>query len=1448
MKKLLLSIVIVLGLSFFTQEQLRSQTCPNLNFSAANFSYWQAYTGKWQTTVTINKSQPTANRHEIMNAQQLISTNRLNDEKCSAIPKVPSGFSYAAKLGNASVGAEMEALEYTMTIDSTNALLILHFAWVMEDPKHTPNDQPQFSMTIKDSLGNPMNFPCGNVNFVASQNLTNLACKTTSLVARNWTTVGFNLSPLMGQTIKAYFETRDCKQTAHYGYAYLVGECRPFAIDLIFCEGQANAVLTAPNGFIDYQWTRSSDANWKKSGKANQTITVTDPTESEVFTCQVISELNNCSATLTAAITKTYTNADFVMRSYDTCTRVATFVDSSSVINGKKASILWEIPALNAVSNDSIFTYPFPDPIANNPVDYLVRFTVITENGCEKTKEDTIRIYPSPEVKINGVSQLCMGDSTYLKAVALRSQFSAHQWSWIDENNATQTATGDSIKVYGQGIYRLVSTNTENCASRDTIDITTFPTPYIELTSKTMESCNTQNGSIVISAKNAALPVSFLWNTGATTAKIDTLNAGTYHVTITDGNGCHADTSIVVDYYPLPTHNVAKTHETCNKSNGTITISASSGNPSTLKYIWTGLTDTTSLLTGLKAGNYILTIQDTLCVIKDTITIENTDIPVANFATYSYDTCTRTAIFTDSSSVTNGIKNSILWEIPALNITSTDSVFIYTFPDPISNQSVNYSMRLVVLADHGCVDTAEQQITIYSSPEVKINGEDMMCVGDSIYLWASTVKSQIINYTWSWDDGNNVTQTAIGDSIKIYGSGIYILTATNTENCTATDIISVISAPVPHIEVTSNIWETCQNGNGYIEITHRNALEPVKYTWNTSNPQDTTNRLEMLEAGIYQVSMIDGNGCKTDTNITVDLYPMLTVGVVESPEICNNKNGSIVLAVNSAMPSTITYIWDGLPNNSPTLTGLKAGTYKVTVQDTLCSVDTTAVVETLDGLLTDFDIQFYDTCNRIVSFINRSTVENGKIKSVVWEIPQLNIKSADTVFTHTFDDPPTDQSENYMVMLTVTTEDGCVISAEHKFPITVYPSPKIAIDGDHILCTGDSIYLKAMPLKSKFVKYVWTWKDENNAIQTAIGDSLLVNKKGIYSLMSINTENCISSDSTIVTEAPLPEIKLVSSTQESCEKGNGSIQISSDNAVLPVKYTWNTGRKQDTTDRIDMLKAGTYSVKVTDGNGCSADKEVSVGSYNLPIVVNVDKTPERCYRSDGEISISVSSDAQSSISYRWEGYPDTTSSLTGLNAGTYKVIIQDSLCMIDTIISINHIDGPTADFEISSYSVIVNENFVLTDKSMGNINTWNWSMSDGNKLTGKVVTYRFAESGNHKILLEVIDENGCTDTTSKDINIFKLDVFIPNVFTPNGDGINDIWKPVMNEYSTEGYRLSVFDRWGQVVFHTIDTEEGWDGRINGNQAAPNTVYSYQLIVRDYLGTEYKFVGHVTLVR
>ncbi len=508
MKKIFLTAVLIGGIAMgFAQ-------CPNLNLSYGNLTNWQCYIGGCSGgNYTRTPSAVIPGRHTVLEITSLIMNNNLYDEKCSVITKVPDGCTYSLKLGNDQIGAETEAVSYRMTVDSSNSLLILSFAYVMGDTSHSPAEQPQFSMTMYDTNWNVLNVPCGNNQFVSNPNLPALACNTGDIVARDWTTIGFNLESLIGQTIIIFFETRDCSQGGHYGYAYLACQCRPMTIDLTYCEGNNAARLRAPNGFTSYLWHRSSQPNWYSTA---QQINILNPLYGEEFSCTLVSALG-CSPTIKTVITKTSVDANFVygvkenggvdiedpdhcdqygvfQNYYDTCTRTATFVEMSNVVNNVKNNVEWSAVCrtkvngifdttwslLNLASTDSLFTFTFPDPgeEGNDPIDYLIRLLVIAENGCGKESDSTaqhwIRIYPSPKVEIIGDDYMCEGDTAILTANQLKSYFVQYHWIYKrDSNNRATTFEdyGEILTIHGPGLYILEGKDSVGCYAYDTLEV-----------------------------------------------------------------------------------------------------------------------------------------------------------------------------------------------------------------------------------------------------------------------------------------------------------------------------------------------------------------------------------------------------------------------------------------------------------------------------------------------------------------------------------------------------------------------------------------------------------------------------------------------------------------------------------------------------------------------------------------------------------------------------------------------------------------------------------------------------------------------------------------------------------------------------------------------------------------------------------------------------------------
>ena len=199
---------------------------------------------------------------------------------------VCEGCDSTVRLGDSQVGAQWDAIDYMMKVDTMlNAILILKYAAVLENPGHLAYDQPRFTFDI-----NPFGDACAHANFIASDSMG--WAYTNGVMWKDWTTVGFDLSELHGQTVTLHFEARDCAQGAHFGYAYFTTQCATRQIIAQECGSVSTNTFTAPDGF-NYRWTDPLGNTISTS----RTITV--PSDGRVYQCHITAiEDSTCGFTL----------------------------------------------------------------------------------------------------------------------------------------------------------------------------------------------------------------------------------------------------------------------------------------------------------------------------------------------------------------------------------------------------------------------------------------------------------------------------------------------------------------------------------------------------------------------------------------------------------------------------------------------------------------------------------------------------------------------------------------------------------------------------------------------------------------------------------------------------------------------------------------------------------------------------------------------------------------------------------------------------------------------------------------------------------------------------------------------------------------------------------------------------------------------------------------------
>jgi gliding motility-associated-like protein len=357
-------------------QEVTNVNCVNLGFDENTFNLWTGYTGSYTTIGTATEVQGiVGGRHEIMTGPGTDANTGGN------ITVVAPNNVYSTRLGNESVGAQGDRLEYSMTVSAQNALFIYQYAVVLEDPSHSTNAQPTFDIEVLDQAGNVIDPICGVYHVTAGGSIPGFVSLGT-VRYKDWAGVGLDLTPYIGQTVTVSFQVRDCNLGGHFGYAYIDAQCGPLEISTQFCAGSNTITFTAPGGF-EYLWS---------NGDTNQVLSIPSTDTVNVWTCTLTS-VTGCQVTLTAVTDPTifYPSFDF-----QSCT-VATFTDQSTINYGQITDWEWDF---GDPPSGPLNTSTDQNPTHIYPVSGFYDITLIMMNsqGCSDTSVWTLYVHVEPVV------------------------------------------------------------------------------------------------------------------------------------------------------------------------------------------------------------------------------------------------------------------------------------------------------------------------------------------------------------------------------------------------------------------------------------------------------------------------------------------------------------------------------------------------------------------------------------------------------------------------------------------------------------------------------------------------------------------------------------------------------------------------------------------------------------------------------------------------------------------------------------------------------------------------------------------------------------------------------------------------------------------------------------------------------------------------------------------
>lgn len=419
------------------------------------------------------------------------------------------------------------------------------------------------------------------------------------------------------------------------------------------------------------------------------------------------------------------------------------------------------------------------------------------------------------------------------------------------------------------------------------------------------------------------------------------------------------------------------------------------------------------------------------------------------------------------------------------------------------------------------------------------------------------------------------------------------------------------------------------------------------------------------------------------------------------------------------------------------------------------------------------------------------------------------------------------------VSLTVTNINGTSTSTQ---TFTVTAGPTVTTSPNVQICEGGSTILTA------FGAGAYTW---DNGLGIGAQQSVNPTVTTTYTVTGVDVNGCSGTASvTVVVDGVGPTL-TTSSIDAVCfgsATGQASvIAVGND----PFTYSWAPlGGNQPTASN---LFPGNYTVAVTDAAGCTSNASVTVGSPTQ-IQANASITNTDCNQNNGSILLDPSG-GNGSYTYAWLPGGTTNQLLANLAAGNYQVTISDgNSCAQQFNFTIDFSDDflvtvspPTANI---TYQEIVPLTTTVTPIVPGA--TYSWSPAQGLSCTDCPNPIA-SPSGNTIYTVTVTAPNGCSQSAQVIFNVELPcgSVFMPTIFSPNGDFLND--RLCVLGACVEFVTYTIYNRWGEVVFNSRNQEECWNGTFRG-KPAPNGVYAYKFQVTLTDGRLIEESGSVTLVR
>jgi gliding motility-associated-like protein len=1025
-----------------------------------------------------------------------------------------------------------------------------------------------------------------------------------------------------------------------------------------------------------------------------------------------------------------------------------------------------------------------------------------------------------PQIAMSDIEPPCNG-GTGTATATVTDGTPPYTYTWSN-GQTTSSVNGLTTGTYTINVEDVI------CNTAQATVTITQPPLLTASTVMTQATCGNTNGTATVTAGGGTLPYTYLWTpTNQTNATATGLSAGTYTATVTDNNGCIVTSTIIVTNSGGITPTMGpQTNILCNGGTASATVSVVGGTgPYTYAWVPNGGSNATG--TGLTAGSYTVNVTDANgCTALATIIITEPTAIVPTISASANVLCNGGSTGSATVSAVGGTgPYTYAWTPSGGSLATATGLSAATY-------------TVTVTDANGCDETTS---VIIGQPAAitLVTGATQTTCGGNTGTTTVTANGGTPAYTYLWTPSNNSNATATGLT-----AGVYTITVTDANGCTQTSA-AVVTTTGGLTVTTSTTGISCFGGSdGTATAIPSNGTAPYTYAWLPSGGTNVT--ATGLSLGTYTVSVTDANGCLGTATATITQPTAVTASCTATQTACSSNTGTTTVTPGGGTPG-YDYVWNPSGITTATATGLSAGIYTVTVTDANgCTQTSTATVTSLNGETVSISAFTNITCNGANNGSITSSVVGGTAPYVYAWTPTGGTNASATGLS----------AATYTV--TVTDANGCIAIASQTITEPTLLTAAITSTAN-ISCPGPNTGTLVMAAGGGTPGYTYNWAPSGGTLPTASGLSA-----GTYTVTVTDANGCTATASgTIMVITANPLLVAVSGSASFCPGGSATLTVNASGGSGNYTFLWSPGNSTLQSITVTPASTITYTVTVTDGCGDVVSEDATV---------TVNSSPTVSFKTDPTIGCAplciqfrdlstITSDRI--VQWKWNfGDGDSSSERDPIHCyqktGSYNVtlsVTSDSGCSstLQILNMINVYASPVANFTYSPQPVTIIYPVVqFTDisSSPDEIVYWNWRFGDGadSTSTERNPTHTYSDTGTYCATLTVMDEHGCVDSITNCLVVDPVfTLYIPDAFTPNGDGLNDVFM-AKGSYIKD-FEMYVFDRWGMKLFHSNDIMNGWNGTVNnGTTISQEDTYVYLINVTDAQGNKHSYNGKVTLLK